>query len=436
MRAPELRKLLHLAGPLILGYVGSQLMSMTDAAMVGRLGAVPLAGVSIGNGIYFTITCLGLGCVAGMEAPVAQAFGAGELQRARRILWQGVRLAVGASLALLAVMVCAPALLPAVGIDPATTTQARAYLWSRMLNVFPFLLFLAQRAYLQAAGVTRPIVLASVAGIVANAAGNWLLIFRLGLGVAGAGIASTVASTAMVVALAPSVAAVAAPPDPDRRRFDRALVRTILRLGIPNGLQVVAEVGVFATVGILAGRIGATSAAAHLIAITLASLTFCATLGIGAATSVRVGHHIGRGDHLAARHAGLVGLGASTAFMSTAALTFLGGGHLLAAALTNDASVLAVAVPLVHVAAIFQISDGLQATAAGALRGAGDPHAPLYANLVGHWALGLPVAIALGFGAKMGVTGLWWGLSLGLTAVAGGLIARFVALSARPIVRV
>jgi MATE family multidrug resistance protein len=122
--------------------------------------------------------------------------------------------------------------------------------------------------------------------------------------------------------------------------------------------------------------------------------------------------------------------------MALSAALFFGAGHLLAAALTDDVTVLAVAVPLVHVAAVFQVSDGLQATAAGALRGAGDPHAPLYANLIGHWAVGLPAAVALGFAARMGVTGLWWGLSLGLTTAAVGLIARFVALSSRPIVRV
>src|SRR5262249_38770760 len=123
-------------------------------------------------------------------------------------------------------------------------------------------------------------------------------------------------------------------------------------------------------------------------------------------------------------------------FMTASALVFLTLSHALAAALTNDAAVIAVAVPLVHVAAIFQLSDGLQATAAGTLRGAGDPHAPLVANLIGHWAIGLPVCVALGCGATRGVTGLWWGLSLGLTAVATGLIGRFLQLSSRPIVRV
>lgn len=436
MIAAELRTLLRLAWPLILGYAGGQLMSMTDTAMVGRLGANALAGVGIGNGIYFTVTCLGLGCVAGMEAPVAQAIGAGERGRARRLLWQGVRVAVGASLPLVVVMALLPALLPAFGIDADTTAQARAYLWARMLNVLPYLLFNAQRAYLQASGVTRPIVVASAIGIVANAVGNWLLIYRAGLGVAGSGIASTLASAAMVLVLAPAVSGVETPDDGERRRFHPALVRTILRLGIPNGLQVVAEVGVFATVGILAGRIGATSAAAHLVAITLASFTFCVTLGIGAACSVRVGHHIGAGDTAGARRAGLIGLGAASTFMATSATVFFLFAPLLAGALTDDAGVLAVAVPLVHVAAIFQLSDGLQATASGALRGAGDPHAPLFANLVGHWVIGLPVAVALGFFAHEGATGLWWGLSLGLTAVAVGLIGRFLWLTARPVARV
>ena len=186
----------------------------------------------------------------------------------------------------------------------------------------------------------------------------------------------------------------------------------------------------------LAGRLGAEVAAAHQVAITMASLTFCVTLGIGAATSVRVGQHIGVGDTPGARHAAVVGLLTSTAFMMSAAIAFFSVPAWLASGLTNDAAVISAAVPLVRICAVFEISDGLQAVAAGALRGAGDPHAPLWANLVGHWVLGLPVALWLGFGRGWGAPGLWWGLSLGLTAVAVGLIWRFFALSSRPIARV
>src|SRR4051812_29127118 len=183
--ADELRVLLRLAGPLILGYAGGQLMSMTDTAMVGRLGAHALAGVSVGNGVYFTVSCFGLGCVAGIEAPIAQALGAGERQRARRLLWQGVRVALGVSLPLLVIMALSPLVLPLVGIDATTTHEVGAYTWARMLNVVPFLVYNAQRSYLQASGVTRPIIVSTVAGLVANALGNYVLIYVLGLGVAG-----------------------------------------------------------------------------------------------------------------------------------------------------------------------------------------------------------------------------------------------------------
>ena len=354
--ATELRIMLRLAGPLILGYAGSQLMSMTDTAMVGRLGASALAGVSVGNGVYFTVSCSGSAASRGSKrrsrkrsAPASgcarAAFVAGRARRARRVA-AAARRDHGAVAAGVAVG-------RARSRDLARSRRVHVGAHAQRHSVSRL-----QRAALVSAGVgiTRPIIISTVAGLIANAAGNYLFIYVLGLGVAGSGIASTLAATAMVLALAPAVAAVDTPPDPERRTLDRALVRTILRLGVPNGGQVVAEVGVFATVGILAGRIGAASAAAHLVAITLASFTFCVTLGIGAATSVRVGHHVGAGDTGSARHAGLIGLGASSAFMTTSALVFFSCAPWLAAALTDDASVLAVAVPLVHVAAIFQLS--------------------------------------------------------------------------------
>jgi MATE family multidrug resistance protein len=177
-------------------------------------------------------------------------------------------------------------------------------------------------------------------------------------------------------------------------------------------------------------------AAGHQSAVSLASFTFTGTLGVAAATAVRVGLAVGRGDRRGARLAGFVGLGAAAAFMSCAAVVLFTARRALARSLTDDPSVIAVAAPLIAVAAVFQLSDGTQSVAAGALRGAGDTRAPLHANLVGHYAVGLPVAVALGFGTRLGPTGLWWGLSSGLTAVAVALAARFAALSSREIARV
>jgi MATE family multidrug resistance protein len=425
-------------------------MSFVDTAMVGRLGAAALGGVGIGNGIFFALTVVGIGCVMGMDAPAAQALGARDEAEARRVLWQGVRVAIAAGVPLTALVALAPFVLRPAGVDPATAREAGRFLVSRAPNVLPLLLFVAARSYLQAKGVTRPIVYATVVANISNFIGNSLLIYgdralvRVGLpplglpalGVAGSGLSSSIAATLSLAIVAAALAALPAPPDPDRRRGSARRVALLLALGAPVGLQMLAEVGVFALVSVLAGRMSPTAAAGHQVAITLASFTFTVTIGIASAAAVRVGHRVGEGDTRAARHAGFVALRTGAAFMAGAALLFFAAPAALARILTNDAGVIAQAVPLVLIAALFQISDGIQSVGAGVLRGAGDNLVPLFANLVGHYAIGLPVAIALGFGLGMGPSGLWWGLLAGLTAVAIGLFARFERLSSRPILTI
>ena len=195
-----------------------------------------------------------------------------------------------------------------------------------------------------------------------------------------------------------------------------------------------AEVGVFALVGLLAGRLGAVPMAAHQVALALASFSFNAAVGIGNAGSVRVGWAVGSRDTPAARRAGLVAFGTGAALMSTWGLAFLLFPGLFARLMSSDAAVVAATTPLLRVAGLFQISDGIQAVGAGVLRGAGDTRFTLWANLVGHWALGLPAALGLGLALGYGVTGLWWGLLVGLTAVAVALFFRFRRVSSREIV--
>ena len=205
------------------------------------------------------------------------------------------------------------------------------------------------------------------------------------------------------------------------------------RIGIPVGLQMGAEVGVFAVVGVLAGRLGSMSIAAHQIAISLASFTFCAALGVGNAASVRVGWAIGARDRAAVRRAGLVAFITGASIMSIAALSFWLIPKQLALLLSDRSDVIAASVPLLAVAALFQISDGIQGVGAGVLRGAGDTKFAFLANLIGHYAIGLPIAVVLGLHWGRGVIGLWWGLCAGLTAVALALLLRFLHLSSRDI---
>jgi MATE family multidrug resistance protein len=427
----ELRELAALAGPLTLSYVGGTLMGFVDTAMVGRLGATALAAVGIGNGIYFLVSMAGMGLVLGMDPLTAQAIGAGERDRARRVLWQAVRL-VGL-----------------VGIEAETAGLVWSYLLGRFLNAIPFLIWIACRSFLQANGRARPVVTATIWANVANAVGNLLFIYgdeglvRIGLprvglpslGVFGSGVASTIASTAMLFVAYRELKRLDALPGPEDRRIDPATLRAITRVGAPIAVQVLAEGGSFSLVGVLAGRLGAMSAAAHQVAINLASMSFTMALGLSTATSVRVGHAVGRGDSAAARRSGIVGLVASSGVMSVSAALFALAPAACARILSDKPELIAAAVPLIRIAAVFQLAVGAQAVAAGALRGAGETRSAQVANVIGYYVLGMPIAFGLCFGLGVGAPGLWWGLTTGLFVAAVALIVRFLRMSAGEIRR-
>jgi MATE family multidrug resistance protein len=194
-----------------------------------------------------------------------------------------------------------------------------------------------------------------------------------------------------------------------------------------------AEVGVFALAGVIAGTLTEASVAAHQIAITWASFTFCLAVGVGAAAAARVGWAIGAGDTPQARRAGLTAMGLGVVIMSTSALFFFAFPQLPARMMTERGDVLDVVVALLAVTAVFQVFDGIQAVAAGALRGAGDTRFSFLANLLGHYLVGLPLSLLLGLRFGLGVIGLWWGLCAGLVAVAVALAVRFWVLTRRDI---
>ena len=404
----ELRELLQLAVPIAGAQAGIALMGVVDTAVVGRLGAAALGAVGLANGIFFAVAVIGIGTVMGLDPLIAQAFGAQDRPRTRVLVWQGAWLSMIVSAVLAVPLAFAPGLIDLAGIEPEVARGAKQFLWARLPGLFPLLLFVGLRAYLQAAAVVRPLLVATVFANVANFLLDLLLVFGgaslpawsgplryvPAMGPAGSGLATTLCSVLQAGVLLAAAAALRDPIAPPRSP-DRRDLRAAARIGIPVGLQMGAEVGVFALVGVLAGRLGQMSIAAHQVAISLASFTFCAAVGVGNAASVRVGWAIGARDSRAARRSGL------TAFAAGAS--------------------------------VFQISDGVQAVGAGVLRGAGDTRFAFLANLVGHYAVGLPVAVALGLLWGHGVIGLWWGLCAGLTAVAVALLSRFLRLSSREI---
>ncbi len=446
MRGPvfrhELRELFRLAVPLAAAQAGNQLMGLVDVSVLGRLGARELAAAGLGNAVFFAFCVVGMGLMLGVDPMISQAVGAGDRVRARRILWQGVWLGLAVTAVLTVVLVAAAFAIPYAGVKPELIEPATEYLLVRTISLAPFLLFFVVRAYLQAHGVTRPMVTAMVLANVLNLLGDILFVFGGSVlpewagplrGIPAYGVAGAAMATVLCMFLELIIVVAAVRRIPVGEHFDhrpnRAEMARAFRVGLPAGLQMGAEVGVFALVAVLAARLGALDLAAHQLVIGLASFTYTAALGVAAAGSVRVGIGVGARDPVATRIAGHVAIAGGAGVMGISALAFALAPRPVARLITDQPDVIAVAVPLFLVAAVFQLSDGIQAVAGGVLRGAGDTKYTFYANLLGHWGIGLPIALYLGFQRGFGIVGLWWGLCVGLTVVAVMLYLRFERLS-------
>jgi multidrug resistance protein, MATE family len=432
----EARIQIGLAWPIALAQFGMVALGLVDTAFVGRVSRVELASVALGRSLSFALSSIGFGVASANDPLVAQALGAGQPGRAWSALTRTVRVVVFLSGPAVAVTVGVTWLLPWAGVSSEVVLRTRAFLVAQIPNQIALSVFFAAKSFLQAHGVTRP---ALVGSLVANAVNVVVCasivrgddsLRALGLpgvglprlGAVGAAVASDVAAILLM-----GIVLVAA------RRFrvpvtsDPVSTTAVLRLGIPIGLQFAAEIGVFSLAALLAGRLGDVALSGHQIALGLASFTFMGALGVSGATAVRVGHAVGAGK--SPRRTGLVGMALGSGAMIVGAVAFAAIPGTLVRIFTDDGTIVEVAVPLLRVAAAFQLFDGLQVVAAGALRGAGDVRLPFVANVISHWCIGLPVAVVLAFVCHMGALGLWLGLTVGLVTAATALATRFAVLS-------
>lgn len=442
-RLVELRIIARLALPIALAQVGLTLFGLVDVAVLGRVSATELGGGAIGRSIGFAGLSLGIGAAAALEPLAAQAVGAGELHVAWRSYVGTVRACFVLWLPCVAAVLAAAFLLEPFGVDAALAPPARAFLVAQAPTMLFVPLFLAAKTFLQAHGRTSPALVAAVVANVVNfVACNILVRGQLGsftsgttpLGALGAGIASSIASVVLVAVVMIEVWRLRPEGEGHGADAHPVSVWRVLRLGTPIGLQMLAEIGVFSLVAVIAGRLGRVAVSAHHIAIGLASFSFMGVLGVSGATAVRVGLAVG--EQRSPRRAGLIGIALGAVFMTCTGMLFVGAPRSLAALFTTDPEILELTVSLLGVAAMFQLFDGIQGVAAGALRGAGDVRFAFLANVVAHWLVGLPLALLLGFTLGMGARGLWFGLLAGLFLVSIALLARFVIVTRRHIDRV
>ncbi|HEY0254500.1 MAG TPA: MATE family efflux transporter [Kofleriaceae bacterium] len=419
----ERRALIALAVPLAAQQVGNQLMATVDAAMLGRYSEAALAGAGVANNLLFAITSIGIGIVMGMDTVVPQALGAKRIDDARRAVGAGIRLSILVGLMATLVVFAMPLLMRMVKVQPEILAEATPYIYIRALGIVPILITVALRSFLAAHHKTRPLVVGMIVGNLANLVFDYLLIFPAGMGVLGAAVATSFVQIVTVAIYLASARSIYPTPAPASTSED---LRTVVRYGAPVGGQIFAEVGIFGVATMIAAHLGEREAAAHAIALGIVSMTFSFAMGIAAATSVQVGNAVGAREWALARSRGFLGMRVGLVVMACFAIALVFIPNALVRVFTDDAPVIAAAAPLLAIAALFQLFDGTQAIAAGALRGLGHTSATLYGNLVGHYMVALPVILILAFTLDLGIVGVWWGLSLGLTVTAGYLVLMFI----------
>lgn len=428
----EVRPMLRLAWPLVVAELGWEAMGVVDTMMLGRLpnSAVAIGAASIANVLFIAVGLFGGGMLFGLDTLVSQSFGAKRMDDCHRSLFAGTQLALVISPVLMAMLWLCGALLPGSRVDAAVVAETIPYLHAVTWGIPFLLLYFAFRRYLQAMDLVKPITVAIITANVVNLGGNWLLIHgNLGfpaLGISGSGWATTLARLYLAAFLAGCIVY-------HDRKFRTGLWRTrlffdgerwrqLLVLGLPAGFHVGMEVAVFAAATVLAGWLGALPLAAHQIALNTVSTTFMVPLGISAAAAVRVGQALGRRDPAGASHAGWTAIALGAAFMSASAITLLLIPRVIVRVFTPDAALIETGAQLLAIAAFFQLFDGIQVVATGALRGTGETRIPMFAALVCYWLVGLPLAYYLAFPLGWGARGLWIGLSASLIAMGSFLI--------------
>ncbi|MFL6738435.1 MAG: MATE family efflux transporter [Sphingomicrobium sp.] len=435
----ELRATLGLAWPLILANLTMALIQATDVVLMGWLGARPLAASALGINLNFAFSLICLGLVTASSPMMATALGARlrSAHQVRRTFRQSFWMVGTVTVPVWLVLWNSEGIIRALGQEPALARDAQTFLHGYMWSMLPFLLFQAMRNFVSV--LERPgwVLAISLTGIVMNALLSYALIFgRFGLpalGIFGGGLGSSIVWTLLAAMLALVIVT-----DRQFRRYhlfgrfwrpDWPRYARLWKLGLPIGLAMGFEGGVFSAAAYLMGLINAESVAAHAVALQIAALSFMVPWGLSQAATVRVGLFLGRGDRPGIKRAGWTAWVLGVGFMALMAVLIWSVPHELITLFLDDtpenAPVIALGVSFLAIAAVFQVVDGAQVVGAGMLRGLHDTRTPMIFTFVGYWAIGIGVGAWLAFRRGWAGQGIWTGLAIGLAIVAVLMIWRW-----------
>jgi multidrug resistance protein, MATE family len=434
----EFRETLMLAAPLVLGQLSAIGMNVVDVLLAGHFNAQTLAAVAVGSSVWSLAIVSAIGVMLALPPSVAQLAGGGEHASIGALFRQSLWLALALGLVLLFAVRHAGPLLHLIGIDPSIVQDTQKFLRAISWGAPALTCYFALRGFSEGLAMTRPTMYFGFLGLVLLAPTGYVLMYgAFGLpprGAQGSGIATAGVLWLQLAAFASYIAL--------RRHYrpfapfarldfpDAGAILGLLRLGVPMGVAVLMEAGLFVAAALLMGSLGATVVASHQVALNVSSVAFMLPLGVAMATTVRVGRAAGRGDADGVRYAGLVGIAVALGTQSLSCALMALFPHGIAALYTDDPDVAALAAQLLLLAALFQFSDGIQVTANGALRGLKDTTVPMAITTLAYWVVGMPIGWWLAFHAGMGARGMWIGLIAGLSAAACMLFARFMRVTA------
>ena len=424
----EIPPMLHLALPLVAAEVGWMAMGIVDTVMVGHLpnSAISLGATALGQVMYHMLAFGIGGILLGLDTVLSQAFGGKRIDDANRSLQHGLLLGCILTAVLMSIVALMPLGFSHLHTDPQIVALAIPFLNALNWGSPALIFWLILRRYLQAFNHVRSIAFTLVSANLINILFNWLFIYghRWGplhipaWGVTGSGWSTTLSRIYQAACMFAFLVYYQRKHHygffKTKWRYEAERLRELVRLGAPIGAQIFVEIAIFGTVTAIISTLGALPLAGHQIALDCASFTFMVPFGISTATSVRVGQAIGRADPAGAKAAGWTGILLSSCFMLFASCVFISIPGAIARGFSPSPAVIAATVPLLFIVAVFQLFDGLQITATGALRGTGNTSIGLYVHVASYWLIGLPTGLYFGFHQHLGAAGLWLGLCLGL----------------------